>query len=101
MWFDVLFYCVALSPAPPLTQENILKAVEGVEDVGGLSQNLNGILYSENIDINSVDVVEDFIEGRGHHKQPSWRAVIFGLDETGETHLADQIRHYAEPVQGR
>ena len=95
-------FTVLLSPAPPLTRENILKAVEGVKGTPeSLSASLNGIYYMVGRDIKNVDVVEDFIEGRGCHKQPSWRAVIFALDKAGETHVADQIRHYAEPVQGR
>ena len=44
-------------------------------------------------------VVEKFLLGEGFY-QPSWRAVIFTLDKADESHLADQIRSYGEPVQG-
>ena len=91
-------FTVLLSPAPPLTLENILKAVEGVKDMEKLAHKLNGGYV---VDSSIKDVVEEFVEGRGHYKRPSWRAVIIALDEAGETCLADQIRHNAEPVQGR
>ena len=45
-------------------------------------------------------VVEVFLLGEGRYKQPSWRAVIHALHEASESHLADQIKSYAEPVQG-
>ena len=95
MWFDVLFYCVALSPAPPLTVENIVKAVEGVKDTKELALALNAAYMDGS---NIKDVVEMFVVERGRYKQLSWRAVIITLDVTGETHVANQIRHYAEPV---
>ena len=44
-------------------------------------------------------VVEEFLLGEGRY-QPSWRKVIFSLDEVDESHLANQIRSYGEPVQG-
>ena len=44
-------------------------------------------------------VVEKFLLGEGLYL-PSWRRVIFSLDEANESHLADQIRSYGEPVQG-
>ena len=34
------------------------------------------------------------------HPYANWRCVIWGLDETGDTELADQIRSYAEPCTG-
>ena len=78
-----------------------MKAVEGVKDLGMLDIWLNG--YHSIVLLNSSkNTVEQFLKGRGHHyQQPSWRAVIFSLDGVGETHLADRIRHYAEPMQGR
>ena len=44
-------------------------------------------------------VVEKFLLGEGHHP-PTWRAVIFCLDEAGVVALADKIRNFGEPVQG-
>ena len=92
--FTVLF---SLS-APLLTLENVLKAVEGVKDLGKLTQwFFGGPLYS---DYSLKNVVELFLQGQGRYQQPSWRAVIFALDGAGETHLANHIRSYGEPVQG-
>ena len=84
----------ALSPAPPLTVENILKALEGVKDWDKVA-NWLGIYSSSSL----KEAVELFLQGRCRY-QPSWRAVIFALDGAEETRLADRIRHYAEPVQG-
>ena len=44
-------------------------------------------------------VMEKFLLGEGLY-QPSWRRVIYSLDWADESHLADQIRSYGEPVQG-
>ena len=44
-------------------------------------------------------VVEAFLLGEGYY-QPSWRRVIHALHRANESHLADQIKIYAEPVQG-
>ena len=44
-------------------------------------------------------VVESFLLEDGHY-QPSWRRVIHALHEASESHLANQIKSYAEPVQG-
>ena len=86
----------ALSPAPPLTVENTLKALEGVEDWGEVASWLG--TYSSSL----KEAVELFLQGRGHF-QPSWRAVIFALDGAEETPVASRIRSYGEPllVQGR
>ena len=34
------------------------------------------------------------------HPYANWRCVILGLDECGDTDLADDIRSYAEPITG-
>ena len=44
-------------------------------------------------------VVEAFLLGEGDY-QPSWRTVIHALHKANESHRADQIKNYAEPVQG-
>ena len=44
-------------------------------------------------------VVEKFLLGEGSF-QPSWRAVIYSLDDVEEVQLADKIRSFGEPVQG-
>ena len=90
--------CGSLSPAPPLTLENIMKEVEGVRYTSGLELWFRGYTI---FPIPSItDLVESFLHGHGPH-QPSWRAVIFTLDAAGEAHVANRIRHYAEPVPGR
>ena len=86
----------ALSPAPPLTVENILKALEGVEDWVGVASWLG----TNNVSSSLKEAVEEFLQGQGDF-QPSWKAVIFALDGAWETPLASRIRSYGEPVQGR
>ena len=34
------------------------------------------------------------------HPYANWRCVIWGLDECGDTNLADEIQCYAEPITG-
>jgi hypothetical protein len=105
VWFDVILLAIIMlcvwisfSPAPPLTVENIMKEVEGVRNIVELQRWLNGLASFFHPNIKRA--VEDFVRGWGHF-QTSWRRVMFALDGTGETHLANRIRHYAEPVQGR
>ena len=90
--------CCSLSPAPPLTVDNVMKAVEGVKNWRGFIRNLKGI-YSPNDEARLKDIVQKFIQGKGLY-QPSWRRMIYALDKANEIHVADQIRHYGEPVQG-
>ena len=45
-------------------------------------------------------LVECFLKYGGQFQQPSWRAVILCLYRANELQLAEQIRSYAEPVQG-
>ena len=46
-------------------------------------------------------LVERFLKGGSPpFKQTSWRVVIWCLYEANEFQLAEQIRSYAEPVQG-
>ena len=100
-------YCVAPSPAPPLTLDNVLKAVEGVK----VWEDLGLWLGFDVVDTDSIKhqhvsdeaclkaVVEKFLLGEGRY-QPSWRRVICSLDRTNEVQLADKIRSFGEPVQG-
>ena len=46
-------------------------------------------------------VIECWIQGDGRDKQPSWRRIIYVLDCADETRIADNIRHFAEPVSGK
>ena len=91
--------CGSLSPAPPLTVENIVKEVEGVGNISDLQLWLDGYVDVEST-LSIKDIVENFLQGDGLY-QPSWKAVILALDKAGETRIANRIRHYAEPVQGR
>ena len=45
-------------------------------------------------------VIEDFLSGKGHYSQPSWRALIWILYKSNEFQLAEHIRSFAEPIQG-
>ena len=44
-------------------------------------------------------VVEAFLLGKGEYL-PSWRRVIHALHQTHESHLAERIKAYAEPISG-
>ena len=46
-------------------------------------------------------VIECWIQGDGWDEQPSWRRIIYELDDADETRIADNIRHFAEPVSGK
>ena len=46
-------------------------------------------------------LVEAFLLGEGHYHQPLWRRVIHALHRAGESHLAEEIKANAEPVQGK
>ena len=47
-------------------------------------------------------VIECWLQGEGWDKEPSWRALIWRLDEKNETRaVADTIRHFAEPLPGK
>ena len=63
--------------------------------------NLDDLQHQHGSDENCLKaVVEKFLLGKGRYRKPSWRAVIWSLYKANELHLADQIRSYAEPVQG-
>jgi len=46
-------------------------------------------------------VIEYWMQGDGVDEQPSWRRIIFVLDCADEMRIADNIRHFAEPVSGK
>ena len=46
-------------------------------------------------------VIECWMQGDGVDKQPSWRRIICALDCADEMRIADNIRHFAEPVSGK
>ena len=45
-------------------------------------------------------VIEEFLNGQGLYRPPSWRALIWSLYKMNELQLAEHIRSFAEPVQG-
>ena len=101
IFFNLMYpkiYLYTLSPAPPLTVENILKALEGVKDWRMVDRWLLGTFIISSSSLK--DAVEWFLQGQGNF-QPSWRAVIFALDGARGTRVADRIKSYGEPVQGR
>ena len=44
-------------------------------------------------------LVEAFLLGKGEYP-PSWRRAIHALYQAYESHLAEQIKAYAEPISG-
>ena len=47
-------------------------------------------------------VIECWLQGEGEDEEPSWRRIIWTLDDTNETRAAaDSIRHFAEPLPGK
>ena len=94
-------------PAPPLTLDNVLNVVKNVQDWRLLCR---AMFWSEPDEIQRQhdsdedclkNVVERFLRGESlWYNKPSWRAVIMCLYEAKEIQLAEQIRSYAEGVQG-
>jgi len=52
---------------------------------------------------NRLRAVVEYWLGGGRYvgEEPSWRRLIWTLDEEGQTQVADKIRHFAEPVLGK
>ena len=100
----------SLSPAPPLTLENVLEVVKNVRNWRTLGR---CIYFPYSFDPDAIQrqhvsdeaclkaVIEGFLSGKGYYKQPSWRAVIWSLYKANEIQLAEHIRSYAEPVKGK
>ena len=71
------------------------------EEMGYTPRVLNDIQQQYDSDEDCLKtVVERFLKGSGPFNKPSWRAVIRSLYKANEFKLAEQIRSYAEPVQG-
>ena len=95
-------------PAPPLTLDNVLNVVKNVQDWRPLCTAMFDFYEQDEIQRQHYsaedclkDLVERFLRGRSAlYKKPSWRAVIWCLYEAKEIQLAEQIRSYAEGVQG-
>ena len=83
-----------------------MKAAEGVKNW----KHLGGV-FGFGVDTDSIKhqhvsdeaclkaVVEKFLLGEGYY-QPSWRRVIYSLDDADEIQLANKIRSFGKPVQG-
>ena len=95
-------------PAPPLTLDNVLNAVKNVQDWRPLCEAAmfdyvpDEIQSQHDSDEDCLkDLVERFLRDESLlYKKPSWRVVIWCLYEAKEIQLAEQIRSYAEGVQG-
>ena len=113
-------HCPPLSTsAPPLTVENIQTAVQGVAwrklgekliPSGDYNHESRQFVYPKLDEIaqqhQSDDsrlraVIECWLQGEELDKEPSWRRIIWALDDATETRpLANTIRHFAEPLPG-
>jgi hypothetical protein len=99
------------SPAPLLTLDNIFNVVKNVRSWRTLGEQI--LIYYSSSKLDAIQqlhvsdeaclkaVIEDFLSGKGHYEQPSWRAVIWSLYKANEIQLAENIGSFAEPVQGR
>ena len=104
--------------APPLTVDNVLTAVQGVDwwTLGevllakyyrvnvpvGVESSLKEIQGQHQSDADRLHaVVTTWVQGGGLDKEPSWRRLIWSLDRIKMTSYADNIRHFAEPVLGK
>ena len=105
--------CFKLLSAPPLTSDNILKAVQGMT-WKRLAEVLLHTGYSQShFKVDEIkgerksnsdrlhDVIEHWLQGDGKDSRPSWRTLIWRLDNENETRVADSIRQFAEPVLGK
>ena len=96
--------------APPLTVGNVCEAVQGVPwRVLGKSL-IPGDEYDEIEQLQDTSneerlraVVECWLGGGGTavRQEPSWRRLIWALDDENQTSVADTIRHFVEPVLGK
>ena len=71
-----------------------------IQDALGMSrkqQRLIGSKCATNSDRISASI-NHYLLNSDH---PSWRGIIVSLDKVGETHLADSIRDWAEPLKGQ
>ena len=107
--------------APPLTVDNVLTAVQGVDwktlgeallllpsftfyDAGQVVRSypeVDRMLQYKSSDDRIHAVVETYVQGDGRDKEPSWRSLICRLDGGELARVADSIRHFAEPVLGK
>lgn len=99
---------------PPLTLDNVFEAVKRVRRWSKLGEKLMGWYSWDSEDQKKLHaircrytsdearikaVVEAFLVGKGEYP-PSWRRVIHALHQAYESHLAERIKAYAEPISG-
>ena len=98
---------LSFSSAPPLTVEAVLKYLPGVawRPLGerfipsGVFDEIERQHQSDDSRLHAV--MECWLQGGGVGLEPSWRNIIWRLDEATETTAAaDPIRHFAEPLPG-
>ena len=114
--------CVSSSGPPPLTFSNVRNALikiparlwgkwdkeidyislfnPNIQDALGMSrkqQRLIGSKCATNSDRISASINHYLLNS----DRPSWRGIIVSLDEVRETHLADSIRDWVEPLKGQ
>ena len=109
--------CFLLLAAPPLSVDEVLQAVKGVnwrtlgEELVGEEEEVGEGFYISRLDrihdAHESDearlraVVEEFLtETDTFRSGPSWRRVIRALYHADEIDKAQQISSYAEPLQG-
>ena len=95
----------------PLTVENILTAVQGVPWRKLGKKLIYGTLAQSNYPLlDDIETQHQSDESFLHaviecwlrwDKDPSWRALIWRLDDANETRTADNIRHFAELLPGK
>ena len=99
---------LSFSSAPPLTVEGVLKYLPGMAwrplgvtlIPGGVFDEINKQHHSDESRL--LAVIESWLQGGGVGGEPSWRRIIWALDHKKETrHLANTIRHFAEPLPGK
>ena len=92
--------------APPLTLNNVLRCIQGVqwrklgEKLLALHKEKLNVIERENTSDQDQlrALVEFWLKSASY--QHSWRRLIFRLDQAGELKVADSIRGFAEPPSG-
>ena len=101
----ILFYYGSVT-APELNAENFASKLERVQNWWNLGIALL-VLWIKLDEIERIHrSISDRLKAvfkyfRDMHPFSSWRCVIWGLDESGDTDLADEIRNYAEKSTGK
>ena len=100
---------VSITTATALTVGNVYTAVKPLEgrvmENEGLADYLRiPVLIQNKIGMNHPNSPDQLREVVSHYltryPSPSWRGVIWAVEEMGAHHIADRIRERAEPVRG-